>query len=486
MKKAAIIGAGIGGLSSAIRLAVKGYRVDVYESNKSYGGKMKEMSMKGFRFDMGPSLLTMPEKLDELFYLANKNPRDYFSYSKLSEGCRYFYEDGTVINGYIDSKKFAHEVNKKTGVSEKLIIKHINKNLFLFDSTSFLFLEKSLHKIKTYFSFRVFIAFLKLPFLQIFESMNTVNKRRFNNEKIIKIFNRFATYNGSNPFKAPAILNSISALEFNKGAYYPDKGMFSIASALFKLCKDLGVIFHFKTTIEKISVENNIANGVFVNKEIKFFDVIICNQDIYFVYKKLLPQRYVLKSFLTQERSSSALIFYWGINKGFENLNLHNIFFSNNYNEEFKNISENNQIYKDPTVYINITSKMTRKDAPNNCENWFVMINTPNDKGQDWESLIAKARNNIIKKINRVLKINIEDYITCEEILTPQLIESTTQSFRGSLYGSSSNSRVSAFFRHPNFSNRISNLYFCGGSVHPGGGIPLALSSSKIVDELIS
>ena len=114
------------------------------------------------------------------------------------------------------------------------------------------------------------------------------------------------------------------------------------------------------------------------------------------------------------------------------------------------------------------------------------MINTPNDIGQNWEEIIVSARKNIIKKINNVLDVSIEDYIVCEEMLTPKLIETTTQSFRGSLYGSSSNSRGSAFFRHPNFSNQISNLYFCGGSVHPGGGIPLALSSSKIISELIN
>ena len=486
MKKAAIIGSGIGGLSSAIRLAAKGYMIDVYEANNSYGGKMRETKKKGFRFDMGPSLLTMPEKIDELFFLSNKNPRDYFKYVKLDEGCRYFYDDKTIIRGFTDIDKFTKELNEKVGVSEKKSRDHINKNTFIFDSTSFLFLEKSLHKIKTYLSFKVFIAFLKLPFLQIFQSMHSANSKRFENKKVVQIFNRFATYNGSNPYKAPAVLNSISALEFNKGAFYPELGMFSIATALYNLAVDLGVRFHFSTLIEKISVKNDVVDGLFVSEKLYKKDIIICNQDIHFVYKNLLPKRFTLKRILEQERSSSALIFYWGIKKKFSNLQLHNILFSNNYEEEFKKLSGNQTIYDDPTVYINITSKMSKNDAPNNCENWFVMINTPNDIGQNWEEIIVSARKNIIKKINNVLDVSIEDYIVCEEMLTPKLIETTTQSFRGSLYGSSSNSRGSAFFRHPNFSNQISNLYFCGGSVHPGGGIPLALSSSKIISELIN
>ena len=486
MKKATIIGSGIGGLSSAIRLSVKRYAVDVYEANNSYGGKMRETKKNGFRFDMGPSLLTMPEKIDELFLLANKNPRDYFQYTKLEEGCRYFYDDKTVIRGYTDVDKFANELHEKAGVSQKITKSHIKKNTFIFDSTSFLFLEKSLHKLKTYLSFKVFIAFLKLPFLQIFQSMHSANSRRFKSKKAIKIFNRFATYNGSNPYKAPAILNSISALEFNKGAFYPNSGMFTIATALYKLAIDLGVKFHFNTLVEKISVNDGVADGVFVLNNFHKADIVICNQDIYFVYKNLLPKKFTIKRILNQERSSSALIFYWGIKKEFPNLQLHNILFSNNYEEEFKMLSGNKEIYKDPTIYINITSKMTKNDAPDNCENWFVMINTPNDVGQNWQDLIINSRKNIIKKINKVLDVSVEEYISCEEILTPKLIERSTQSFGGSLYGSSSNARGSAFFRHPNFSNQIVNLYFCGGSVHPGGGIPLALSSSKIIGELIS
>ena len=290
MKKAAIIGSGIGGLSSAIRLAAKGYMIDVYEANNSYGGKMRETKKKGFRFDMGPSLLTMPEKIDELFFLSNKNPRDYFKYVKLDEGCRYFYDDKTIIRGFTDIDKFTKELNEKVGVSEKKSRDHINKNTFIFDSTSFLFLEKSLHKIKTYLSFKVFIAFLKLPFLQIFQSMHSANSKRFENKKVVQIFNRFATYNGSNPYKAPAVLNSISALEFNKGAFYPELGMFSIATALYNLAVDLGVRFHFSTLIEKISVKNDVVDGLFVSEKLYKKDIIICNQDIHFVYKNLLPK----------------------------------------------------------------------------------------------------------------------------------------------------------------------------------------------------
>jgi phytoene dehydrogenase-like protein len=188
---------------------------------------------------------------------------------------------------------------------------------------------------------------------------------------------------------------------------------------------------------------------------------------------------------LVQEKSSSALIFYWGINKQFAELDLHNILFTENYQEEFDHIFNKKTIYNDPTIYVNITSKYKPDDAPAGCENWFLMINTPNNQGQNWDALIFEARKNIISKLNRLLKTDIEKYIVTENILDPRSIESKTSSHLGALYGNASNNRYAAFLRHKNFSSNIKGLYFCGGSVHPGGGIPLCLNSAKIAAGLI-
>lgn len=164
---------------------------------------------------------------------------------------------------------------------------------------------------------------------------------------------------------------------------------------------------------------------------------------------------------------------------------LHNIFFSSNYEEEFASIFEHKEIYPDPTVYVNISCKYRTEDAPNNCENWFVMVNVPPNTGQDWEKNISLAREAIIKKLGRLLGENIEEFIEEESILDPRSIESKTSSFGGSLYGNASNTIFSAFLRHPNFSKQIPNLFFCGGSVHPGGGIPLCIHSGKLAAEMI-
>jgi len=178
------------------------------------------------------------------------------------------------------------------------------------------------------------------------------------------------------------------------------------------------------------------------------------------------------------------LIFYWGIKQSFPQLDLHNIFFSENYKEEFDTLFQKKNVSNDPTVYINITSKKLSSDAPENSENWFVMINVPSNSGQNWDDIRTTARQNILSKLSRILKTDIESLIEEEEYLDPIRIEAKTSSHAGALYGASSNDRMAAFFRHPNFS-KVKGLYFAGGSVHPGGGIPLCLLSAKIVGELV-
>jgi phytoene desaturase len=485
MKKAVVIGSGIGGLASAIRLRNKGYDVTVLEKNNYVGGKLTDFHQGDFRFDAGPSLFTMPELVEELFKQSGKAVKDYFEYSKLEILCKYFYEDGTEITASANIDKFASEIESKTNDSKESVVKHLRQSAFIYNTTATLFLRKSLHKISSYLSFNTFISFLKLPFISPFFTMNDVNQKRFKDNKNERLFNRYATYNGSNPYKAPAVLNIIPHLEFNKGAFFPEGGMINITNSLYKLAIDIGVNFELDVEVNSILVYNKKVTGVESSLGRQKADVVVCNADIKTVFDKLLPSGKKLKKVLSQERSSSALIFYWGINKSFENLDLHNILFSENYEEEFKAVFDNSTICDDPTVYINISSKFSHQDAPKNSENWFVMINVPSIKNQDWDILIEKARQSIISKINRVLKIDLESLIVEEEMLTPKIIETKTSSFAGSLYGTASNNRFAAFFRHSNFSNQYKGLYFCGGSVHPGGGIPLALSSAKIIDKYI-
>lgn len=484
--KAGIIGAGIAGIAASIRMANKGYEVHVYEANHYPGGKLTEIHQDGYRFDAGPSLFTLPELVEELFTLSGKKVEEHFNYMQLPVTCHYFYEDGTAIQAYADQEKFTEEIYRKTGEPKEKIYKALNNSRKLYSVLADLFMKKSLHRWQTFVNPQAFRAYTQLHRLDFFRSMNAANESFFNDPRLVQLFNRYATYNGSDPYQTPATLNIIPHLEFNIGAYFPLKGMHAITKSLFDLARSLGVQFHFNARVDKILLEKNKVKGLKVNGEKLPYDLLVSNMDIVNTYKRLLSEQPQPKLLLEQPKSSSALIFYWGIAQQFKQLDLHNIFFSQNYRQEFEHIFRKEEIYADPTVYINITSKYKADDAPEGCENWFTMINVPNNSGQDWDEIIQRARGNILEKLSRMLGQPIEPLIVCENILDPRLIEQRTSSSMGALYGNSSNNKYAAFLRHANFSRKYKNLFFCGGSVHPGGGIPLSLLSAKIATDQIS
>jgi phytoene desaturase len=485
-KKAIIIGSGVGGLATAIRLASKGFEVEVFEKNDYVGGKLSAFEKNGFFFDAGPSLFTAPQFMEDLFKEANEPIAEYFSYKKLPIACKYFYEDGTEVNAYTNNEAFADELTVKLKEDKTVVSKYLKTSDKLFNKTGTFFINNSLQKIKNYFSNHFLQAFKGVKFSHLTQNLNKYNTAHFNNEKTVQLFNRFATYNGSNPYKASAMLSLIAHLEHNDGTYYPKGGMISITNALHQLALKKGVVFHLNSPVERIIAHDKKVTGIVVNGENCLANVVVSNADVYFTHKNLLRNFEAANKVLKQERSSSAFIFYWGINRNFDQLELHNILFSENYKQEFESIFKHKSIYQDPTIYINITSKIEPEtQAPKGKENWFVMVNVPSNKSMDWDVAAKEYKAVVIKKINSILKTDISACIETESILHPQIIEDRTASYAGSLYGSSSNAINSAFLRQANYSKNYKGLYFVGGSVHPGGGIPLCLKSAEIVSKMV-
>lgn len=486
-KSAAIIGSGIAGMAAAIRLAVIGFEVHVYENNEYPGGKLSLIEKNGYRFDTGPSLFTQPGNIEELFAFAGEPIASYFSYTGVSTACSYFFEDGTLFKAASNSEKFIADAAEQLNADAGLIANYLKQSSQVYHHIAEIFLSYSLHKKSTWLRKEVLTAFKHIKPYHLKQSLNKLNTKLLKHEKLIQIFNRYATYNGSNPYQAPGMLQVIPHLEYNEGVFFPKGGMISITNALYKLALKKGVQFHFNTNVQRIIQHDGTAIGIVARQENFFSDIVVSNCDAYFTYRNLLNDADKAATILKQERSSSALIFYWGIKKIFTQLGLHNILFAANYQEEFDYLFRYQKVYTDPTVYINITSKCEQGlHAPTGCENWFVMINMPSGTRTINDSVISACKKNIILKINRLLHTDIESLIETEEILDPKLIEQRTGSFDGSLYGTSSNSRWAAFLRHPNFSPTIKNLFFAGGSVHPGGGIPLCLRSAKIMCNLIA
>ncbi|MBS1510037.1 MAG: phytoene desaturase [Bacteroidetes bacterium] len=483
--KVIVIGAGVAGLATAIRLAAAGDAVTVYEKNEYPGGKLSAFEKDGYHFDAGPSLFTQPQLIEELFALAGEPIENYFQYRRVPVACKYFFADGKMVEAFADAEQFDAELQDKLQEPAGAVTCYLQESKKIYDNIGSIFLNHSLHKRKTWLNKRVLKAIQSTKRAYLFKSMHQHNQHAFKTADAVQLFNRYATYNGSNPYQAPGMLSLIPHLEYNEGVYYPEGGMISITNALYQLAVKLGVQFHFNTEVQYIINNEGRARGVVVKEENIEADMVVSNVDVYFTYKKLLRDELSAKKVLRQERSSSALVFYWGIAKTFDALQLHNIFFSADYEKEFDALFNKKQLQDDPTVYMNITSKMQKGLAPEGKENWFVMINAPANTGQDWAALQQEARKKIIAKLNVMLNTDIEQYIETETMLDPTGIEAKTASYMGSLYGTSSNSKLAAFLRHPNFNSNIKGLYCVGGSVHPGGGIPLCLKSAQIVTHLI-
>jgi phytoene desaturase len=483
--KAIVVGSGIAGLASALRLAKKNCEVQVFESSPHAGGKIHSFSNTGFRFDFGPSLFTMPHLVDELFELFDIDPKSKFEYLKKDVICNYFWDDGTRFSAPADEQKFIEQAATTFSTNKKTLGNYLKQNGIKYDLTAPIFLNKSLHSWRTYLSIPTLRTLFQSHKLDLSSTLDKVNKKHFSNPKLIQLFNRYATYNGSSPYATSGIMSMIPHLEMSLGTYFPKGGMHEISQSLYRLALEVGVNFNFNEPVLKINHDEKQVLGVTTSTAAYQADMVVSNMDIFSTFKKLIPQANQPKRILRQERSSSAIIFYWGIDRSFPDLDLHNIFFSNDYKSEFDCIFKKHKLHNDPTIYINITSKEKKDDAPNGCENWFVMINTPHDAGQNWPELLNQSRANIIRKLNHVLHIEIEKHIVIEDTNDPIQIEQLTGSHLGSLYGTSSNSTLSTFLRHSNFSCQFENLFFCGGSVHPGGGIPLCLLSAKIATDQI-
>ncbi len=484
-----IIGAGLGGLSAAIRLAKKGFGVTIFEKNENIGGKVNRVESNGYKFDTGASLLTMRHVLEELFEFAEKPLEDYLEILPLEPICRYFWTDKTIFDASADLRKTENEIAGISPPDAANFRKYLTDARRKYEVSEKTFLAHSLNDLPQ------LLRPQYLKDLLVISSMKTLeahNKKYFASSKLRQIFNRFATYNGSSPYQTPATFALIPYVEFGLGAWYVRGGMYQIPKALERLANELGAEIKTNRAVEKILIENKKAVGVRLETgEIIKSDFVVTNADAIETYRNLIGEEnresFPDKKLDKIEPSSSGFVLLLGTKKRFPQLAHHNIFFSDDYRAEFDAIFKQLKPAPNPTVYVCATSRTDRTQAPADCENLFVLVNTPyTSEKTNWQIEGNSYRDLIVKTLENFGLEDLEKSIEFEQIITPADFEKKYNANRGSIYGVSSNGIFSAFVRPPNKARDIENLFFVGGATHPGGGIPLVLLSGKFAADLIS
>ncbi len=488
-----VIGAGIGGLAAAIRLAAAGRAVTVLEQSTTVGGKMSQISDRGYRWDTGPSVITMRHVFETLFASAGRHLEDYLDLQPLEPLTRYFYADGSVLDasrdwpamaatiaqweprdvaGYLRFLAYAAEIHRVTGP------------VFIYDQpptpTSFL-------RVPPWDMLKV----------DAWSTLDQAIRRHVRDPRLRQLLGRFATYVGASPYRAPATLAVIAHVELTGGVWYPRGGIYRIAEALTRLATELGVQLRTGTRVSRIAVENGSVRGVYldapagsgVRPEFIPAGTVIANVDVATVYDKLLPPEVVPAGLrarlLNQETSCSGFILLLGVERTHPQLAHHNIFFTADYRREFDDIFGRGIPPTDPTIYVAISSKTDPDHAPPGCENWFILVNAPAVSNRyDWTTQAQTYRDQVLATLARK-GIDIRGAIATEHILTPHDIATRTGAYRGALYGISSNNPLNAFRRPHNRSPHIGGLYFAGGTTHPGGGVPMVTLSGMLVADLV-
>ena len=494
MAKISVVGAGIGGMSAAARLAKQGHQVTVFENSDQSGGKCRTEWFGDYAFDTGPSLLTLPAVFRDLFLKTGKRIEHVLDISPVDQAVNYNFADGSKVTfPNLSNPKTYLEIEKSFGISASQSWRQIiERSEKMWEASRDSFIESELTSIWPLLLRRNLIN--QINQISPFTSIRSLSEKLNLDPHLKMIIDRYATYTGSDPRSAPAVLLTIAFVESTFGAWHIKGGIGQLSVALEQRCRDLGVDFQFKSLVTKILVERNKVEGVVLSdgKIIKS-DLVVSNSDAEYTFNSLIGnevssargERRKLKSATKSLAGFSLLLGLDNKKSKPVDVKHHNVYFPENYDLEFDQIFTQKVPVTDPTIYLCAPKDSSMVKGVDK-EAWFVLVNAPRhepESGWDWKDGGQEYAQKIISKMDD-LGLNVTNRLDFMEYRTPADLENYAMAPGGSIYGTSSNSPVSAFLRARNRS-KVKGLFCVGGSAHPGGGLPLVGISAEIVAKAI-
>jgi phytoene desaturase len=486
-KSAVIIGAGIGGIATAVYLAKKGYSVTVFEKNSAPGGRCGQLIRDGHRFDLGATMLIMPAVYREIFESLGIPLFENATIIPLENLYKIYFDNNDVLAFSTDKEKMKiqHELIEPGSFARSR--KYITDGYEIFQIGMTKLIGRNFDNLFQFANVRNLGMLIKL---KTYISNYRYVKRFFRDTRLRMAYTFQNIYVGQSPFSSPALFSMVPAAELTEGSFFPEGGMYTIVGKLLTEALSSGVSFHFNKPVHRINVSGRIAEGVLLEdgSEIKA-DIVIANADLPYVYRQLLPDRAKSLKLDRMRYSCSALCFHWGLDKVYPQLGHHSVFLSDGFREGLDRIFKDKSISNSPSFYVHAPVRTDPTAAPDNQDTLSIVVGAGHidkHKNQDWDSLKKRTRSAVINRLRKLGLDDIEEHIKFEICYTPESWESACNISRGSVFGSLAHNLLQmGYFRPHNQHDRYRNLYFVGGSTHPGNGIPNVLLSAKLTAERI-
>ncbi|WP_080146890.1 phytoene desaturase family protein [Marinilactibacillus piezotolerans] len=487
-KSIVVIGGGLGGISAAISLAQSGYKVSLYEKNNHIGGKLNRLEREGYGFDLGPSILTMPFIFERLFHVSGKRMEDYVTIQKLDLQWRSFFADGTTIDLYDTFSAMNHN---NPFLSERDLEEYqhfLDYSKTLYETTLEGYFGKGLDTLGDVVKYHGPISALKD--FDVFSTMSSAIEKRISNPQLREMLKYYIKYVGSSAEDAPAILNMLAYMQHHLGLWYVPGGMHKLGEALRKLASEIGVSIYTGLEIVKLhGTEDGIINAAeCADGTMVTADYFISNMEVIPTYQYLLEEDL---NFIDQlekkfEPAASGLVLHLGVDRAYPQLAHHNFFFSKDSKENYETVFHRHELPEDPTIYLVNPNKTDADQAPAGHENLKVLPHIPYIQDEPFsEAEYAALRERVLIKLENMGLTDLRDHIVFEDMWLPEDIQQTYYSHRGAIYGVAADKKRNNGFKHPKHSERYDNLYFVGGTVNPGGGMPMVTLSGQQVRDMI-